>query len=184
MGPPGSGEDDGGVCLAQGYGPVFREETVLLVGREEPVALLLVEGYRPSGGGPCADEKRLQGRRLEEAKESCADAVVSERRPDVGVSDEGDVAPVLDAHDAGENGVILAAIEKDAVVDLAGDLRAGHVGLVPAVVGYDAFVGPGRIVDDVEDGVEIPIGADAYHCGPSLADAEGAGRRTPSVVRA
>jgi hypothetical protein len=79
------------------------------------------------------------------------------------MADKADVAPVLYTHDRHEGALCLASEEDDAVFDLTPELAVGHIGLVPAIIGNDALVCDGRIIDDFPDDIKVVLRADSYH---------------------
>lgn len=90
-------------------------------------------------------------------------STVPARHDDAGrraLPDEGHVVAVPDAREAGERAVFLVSVKDDAIPDLVLQLQASHVGIVPAVVRYDALVGLRPVVDDVEDSVEVVVCTD------------------------
>jgi hypothetical protein len=81
------------------------------------------------------------------------------------MTNEIDVVHRLEAHHAGQPAVLLIAPEHDAGGDLAIELVARHVGLVPSIGLDHATIGLSGGVDDRKDRCTIVVtaGSDAGH---------------------
>jgi hypothetical protein len=63
----------------------------------------LIKAYCPHSCGPCTDQQRACGPTRKETEQGAADSPALMRRSNVCVPDQGDVANMLDSHDADEN---------------------------------------------------------------------------------
>ena len=157
----GEREDDGGLALARGNVPVSGEQAIFFCGADEAEAVTLVEADGPGRGGPSPNQQWPGGLPREMRQQGRADAAALVRGANIGMTDESDVAHVLQAHHAGENPFILPTVELNAACDFGKKLRAVHVWLVPAVCGNDSAVSGGGVVDDRVDGGDVVLGAGA-----------------------
>ena len=111
---------------------IWRSGTSQYVRRRRPLfhraddvkAVSLVEADGPVRVGPGSNENGAIRELLEVAQEQTADAVLLTIRADVSVTDQGDVAEGLDAHDTDECSVFSVAPEGDAVVDFMAEFVA------------------------------------------------------------
>jgi hypothetical protein len=71
------------------------------------------------------------------------------------VPDEGYLTSVLDTHDPEQPAIALQAPENNAVANLGPELFKRHVGLMPPILWYHAFIGLGRVVNDFKYGIVI-----------------------------
>src|ERR1700731_3492768 len=85
------GEDDGGLDLAFGYGPIFFEQLGLLLRADFQKAVSFVKADGPGGVRPCADEDRAIGQFAKMREQVGSDSSLLAGGADVSVADEGDV---------------------------------------------------------------------------------------------
>jgi len=71
------------------------------------------------------------------------------------MTDERDIAFVLDTHDPEHLTITFQAPENNTIVNLGPELRKRHVWLMPPVPWNNAFISLCGIVDDFKDGIEI-----------------------------
>src|SRR5204863_8686635 len=96
-----------GLDLPRRDRPVAAQKPLLLLRRDAPEAIALVELDRPRSCRPGADQHRLPGERKHVAQQRLANALALLRRRDVRVAHERHVALVLQAHDADYAGLFL-----------------------------------------------------------------------------
>ena len=89
------------------------------------------------------------------AQQPTAYTLIPLDRTDVGVSDEGYVLDLLNAHDTCQLAILVMSRENYPFLHLTPKLHIRHVGLLPAVLWYGPLVGLGSIVDDRVDCLEI-----------------------------
>ena len=123
-------------------------------------AVPLIEADRPVRGGPGADQQRSPGRAAESLEQRAPDAAPLVARRDVGVADQVDVVHGLDSHHADQLAVGLVPPELHAGFDLAVELLARHIRLVPAVARDHAAIGLGRGIHDPEDRLTLVLTAE------------------------
>lgn len=87
-------------------------------------------------------------------------------RPDVGMTNQTDVASVLQTHDPKKLPVPFQTPETNTFLDLLFELFKGHVRFTPTVNRNDAPIRLSTIVDDLKDGVQIRLVASPYHSTP------------------
>src|SRR5262249_43920739 len=152
--------------------PVGLEQLGLARGRDRLEAVTPVEADRPLRRGPGADQHAARAQAAQMTEQHAADAAPLAARQDIGVTDEIDVTHRLGAHDAEQPVVLLMPPEHDPGGDLAIELVARHVGLVPAVGRDHPAVGLSGGVDDREYGGALvaTTGADHAHDAILLSD--------------
>src|SRR6516165_8983393 len=123
----------------------------------------LVEADRPRGCGPGADQQRAAGSGLKETEKSATDSPALIRGTRVSMSYQGDVANILDPHDARKAPRLVPTKEIDSSLDFLLESRTRHVGLVPAIERNHASIRLRRLVDDGFYGLEIGIGTGSNH---------------------
>src|SRR5258708_4546365 len=127
--------------------------------------MFFVEADGPGGVGPSADQDRAGSECAQVGEQVSADALLLAGGENVGVANQGDVAHGLNAHDAGELATGFVSPENYTFVDFMLKLVCGHVGVGPAIGRDDVFVGPGAVVDDGVNLIEVLGGAAADHEG-------------------
>jgi hypothetical protein len=95
----------------------------------------------------------------EVVQQPATDAAPAMGGSDISVTDEHDVLDILQTHHPDQMAILLETPEPDPMFDLMPQLRARHVGGLEPVIGDDSLVGLRRVVDHLEDLIEILIGA-------------------------
>jgi len=143
--------------------PILFKQSLGFYSRQKAISVSLIEPNGPCCCGPCANQNRALGHPLEMLKQLCSNPIISPAGPYVGMPDEGDVASVLNSHNADEVTVFLNSPEHNAVFYLTLQVIQRHVWVLPSVIWDDAFVCLGGIVNNGIYRCHIVLRTLAYH---------------------
>jgi hypothetical protein len=87
------------------------EESVLFRGRNQAKSMSLVQTNCPISGGPGADEQSNRGLVRKKPEQRTTDSSAFMCRSHICMTDQIDVANMLDSHDADESGCLIPAPE-------------------------------------------------------------------------
>src|SRR5258708_33376523 len=117
------------------------------------------------GGGAGAEQHTARAQPPQMPQQRAADAVPLIAGQNVCVTYQINIAHRLNAHDADQGTIILAAPERHAGGDLAVQLALRHIGIVPSIGRDHAAIGFGRSIDYREDHrpIILATGSDRAH---------------------
>src|SRR6266542_1234439 len=125
--------------------------------------MLLIEMDRPIGGLPGPDQNRLLRIFYQFLKQEGANAFFSFFRSYIRMANQRHIRLILDPHDSDDFVVIDVTGKSHAVLDLSSYLIVGHRSLMQPIWWNHFFVSDRRIIDDIEDFLEIFSSCISYH---------------------